>query len=67
MAKNIMIAKDPAYNEDGSIDLILIHPTEGEIPFTARHSDPEEHGRFLFEKAMAGAFGPIKEFKEAEQ
>jgi hypothetical protein len=32
---------------NGCINCTFIHPTHGEIPFTADPNDPEEHGRLL--------------------
>jgi hypothetical protein len=60
----IMDAKEPCFaNAEGSmIDLTLMHPVFGEIPFTASPHDVEEHGRYLFARAMAGEFGPVAEY-----
>ena len=44
------------------IDLLVEHPKFGSIPFSAGPSDQEEHGRLLFERAIAGEFGPIAEY-----
>ena len=35
----------------------------GPIPFTASPDDTEEHGRDLFERALAGEFGEIAEYE----
>lgn len=34
-------------NADGSIDIVINHPTLGPLPFTASAADVEEHGRAL--------------------
>jgi hypothetical protein len=31
----------------------------GSIPFTASETDPENHGRVIFSRAVAGDFGPV--------
>lgn len=51
--------KQPKYNSSGTIDLVVEHPTHGEIPFTASPTDSEAHGRELYARAMDGEFGPI--------
>lgn len=38
------------------------HPEYGWIPFSACEHDPEEHGRMIFEKCIAGEYGPIAEY-----
>jgi hypothetical protein len=35
---------------------------EGSLPFTASSNDCEAHGRALFERIVAGEFGPIAEY-----
>lgn len=49
----------PRYNENGTIDVMILHPDFGWIPFTASPEDSEEHGRLLFEelKDVAVPFG----------
>lgn len=32
------------------------------LPFCASPDDPEPHGRFIFEQACAGEYGPIAAF-----
>lgn len=54
-----MHAKDPVYNKDGTVNLIVEHPQYGEIPFTASPNDCEELGRELYKRAVAGEFGEI--------
>lgn len=55
-----------ANSEHTMIDIILDHPTYGEIPFTADPDDVEPHGRELFARAVAGEFGEIQEFVPQE-
>ncbi len=59
-----MDAKEPRYAnaENTLIDLTLMHPVFGEIPFTADPQDVEAHGRDLFARAVAGEFGPVAEY-----
>lgn len=33
-----------------------------ELPFTAAPTDPEAHGRDIFQRAVAGEFGPVAAF-----
>lgn len=42
-----------------TVDMEILHPTYGWIPFTASADDPESHGRELYSKAIAGDFGTI--------
>lgn len=42
-----------------AIDMVLQHPTFGEITFTATPDDPEEYGRKLYEAAKNGDFGLV--------
>lgn len=48
--------RNPRYaNAEGSaIDMEINHPDYGWIPFTASRDDQEEHGRELFDLAVAG-------------
>jgi hypothetical protein len=50
-------AHSPRYNADGSIDLVLIHPSLGDIPTTARDGDPGSQA--VYDKALAGDYGEI--------
>jgi hypothetical protein len=36
--------------------------SDEELPFTASAADCEPHGRVLFERIVAGEFGPIAEY-----
>lgn len=59
-----MDARNPVWvnAENTVINLEWLHPAHGWIPFSAIPDDVEEHGRALFQLAVAGAFGPIKPF-----
>lgn len=54
-----MNARNPAYNEFGTVDLEIEHPTLGWIPFTANPNDPEVIGSVLHDRAIAGEFGTV--------
>jgi len=65
----MMKARTPKYTKGGSIDLLLTLETLDEsgavissieIPFTASKDDVEPRGRDLYERAIAGEFGPIQ-------
>lgn len=53
-------ARNPARNADGTVNVEILHPAFGWLPFTASPNDTEPHGRELFERAEAGEFGPIE-------
>lgn len=55
-----MSYRNAKFNKFGTIDLEYEHPTYGWIPFTASPNDVEEHGRALFEEAIAGPVTPYK-------
>lgn len=57
---------DLKYNADGTIDLIMDHPVHGLIPFTASPDDVEEHGRLIYEKAVAGEYGEVQPYVAPE-
>lgn len=40
--------RNPRFNASGTIDLELMVPDVGWLPFTASPDDPEEYGRVLF-------------------
>jgi hypothetical protein len=48
--------------EHTSIDMIITISGQ-KMPFTARADDPEDYGRELFNKAVAGEFGEIGEYQ----
>jgi hypothetical protein len=56
-----MLINNPKFNKDGSIDCEIEHPELGWVPFTARSNDPEKHGKFIFEQALAKDPTPYKE------
>ena len=60
----ILSAKAPRFNEDGGIDLLVEFEelSGAEIIFSATQTDPEAHGRELYARAMAGAFGDIQPY-----
>lgn len=41
--------RNVTHNDDGTIDVELLHPDHGWIPFTASPDDPEQAGRQIFE------------------
>lgn len=65
MINNIK-AQNAKYNKDGSIDLIIAHPTLGAIPFTASKDDIEEYGRVIYNSAINGEYGDIAPYVEPE-
>jgi hypothetical protein len=52
--------RNPSLTADGRIDCEINHPVYGWIPFTASPSDPEPHGREIFEllKSTAAPYVP---------
>lgn len=50
------------HNRFGGIDVFIVHPTYGEIPFTASPEDVEELGRELYQRALDGEFGGIEPY-----
>lgn len=55
-----MNARNPQYNEFGTIDLEIEHPIYGWIAFTAAPDD--EAGKKIYDKAIAQEFGPIEPY-----
>lgn len=61
-------ARDPKWSnaEKTSIDLVVSFEENfeayGEMPFTASPDDSAEHGRSIYEQAVAGAFGEVEAF-----
>ena len=58
-------AHSPAYaSEDGSCISLMVKFAEfnEELPFGATNHDPHEHGRNIYERAIAGEFGDIAPF-----
>lgn len=60
---NIISAKYPQYTTDGMILLTVDFEEIGEIPFHASPDDPEERGRDLYARAVAGEFGPVAAYE----
>jgi hypothetical protein len=62
---NIEYANNPEWADEEHTMINLIvkweHLSEAH-PFTASLSDPEKHGKKLFQDAVAGNYGEIKEF-----
>jgi len=59
MRVEIKNARNPQFTSAGFVDLEIEHPDYGWLPFSAHPNDPEEHGRDLYARAIAGEFGPI--------
>lgn len=62
---NLEYAKDPFWSntEKTSIDLIIKWDKfPNELPFTASPDDCEAHGREIYEAAINGQFGQVKEY-----
>lgn len=59
-----MEVKNPRFtNADKSlIDVDILHPVFGWIPFTANPDDAEDYGRQIYAEAVAGDFGPITDY-----
>lgn len=67
--RKLKSAHSPVFADAGHqmIDLmVLFHELEhlGHLPFTAHHTDPHDHGKDLYTRAMRGEFGLIKPFTE---
>ncbi|HGB6108330.1 TPA: DUF4376 domain-containing protein [Salmonella enterica subsp. enterica serovar Thompson] len=59
----ILVAKDSAYNEDGTINCLAhFAGFDDFIPFTASPNDTEEHGRQIYSDLKAGKYGPVTPF-----
>ena len=61
---NFTNARNPEYNEDGTITLEVQFEEFGDewLPFTATPYDVEAHGVEIFNKAKNGDFGKVVEF-----
>lgn len=65
MKLKIELVKSPAYmSEEGKHIHMIVKFAEfpDEFPFVAWVDDPEEHGRFLYNEAINGVYGPILPF-----
>lgn len=49
------------FNRHGTIDLDVLHPAYGWIPFTASPNDPEAMGRAIYAEAIKGKVAPFIE------
>ncbi|RXT70636.1 phage tail protein [Pseudomonas syringae] len=63
----ILSARNPYWSSQArtTIELMVafegLVDTHGELPFTASPHDPEPHGVELYERALAGEFGPVQD------
>lgn len=49
--------------EHTALDCIVMFDHIGEpVPFTANPKDTEEHGREIFDRCVAGDFGPVADY-----
>lgn len=56
-------AKDPKFTSDDQVELTVKFEKFGfEVPFVASPTDIEPHGVELYNRAIAGDFGPIAPF-----
>lgn len=61
MARNVVNAFNPVWGPDrDTIHLwVQFEEIDDALPFTAQRTDPENHGRQLYQDAVAGRYGPI--------
>ncbi|KPY99143.1 Tail fiber assembly domain protein [Pseudomonas syringae pv. spinaceae] len=63
----VLSARNPHWSSQArtTIELMVafegLVETHGELPFTASPHDPEPHGVELYERAVAGEFGPVQD------
>lgn len=57
-----MQVKNVKYNQLGTIDCEIEHPSHGWIPFTASPDDVETLGKEIYNKAISGEYGEIAEY-----
>jgi len=63
----VISAREPRWADQAHSAVVLLvtfndaMEIPGEVPFAASPLDPEPHGVDLFERAVAGEFGPIEE------
>ncbi|WP_085589369.1 hypothetical protein [Pseudomonas sp. B14(2017)] len=63
----VLRASAPVRTKDGTgIDLKVYFENLGEVPFTAHPKDTMDHGRWLYEQANAGAFGPVADYERPD-
>lgn len=53
-----MDIRNPVFTADNRIDCEINHPTYGWIPFTADPNDVEQHGREIYDEALAMSPAP---------
>jgi hypothetical protein len=59
MAKGVLMEiRNIQFNAFGTIDCEIDHPEYGWIPFTASPDDVEEHGRLIYDAALAASPTP---------
>lgn len=52
---------NPQWIADGMIDVIMVHPVHGPIPYTAADNSGEEKMQAIWNGLMRGDYGPIAE------
>lgn len=57
-------ARNPQYNQAGTIDLEIYHPVYAWIPFTA--SPDDEAGAAIYAAAVAGEYGPVAGYTQPQ-
>ncbi|ATW58377.1 hypothetical protein CNR37_00170 [Pseudomonas phage ventosus] len=58
------VSSTAKFLKSGDIDLtVKFSHLETEVPFTATATDPMEHGRWLYEQALAGKYGVVAEYE----
>lgn len=69
MKLQVLSVKNPRWCDAAQtgVDLDVTLSGVGELPFTARPSDPEPGGRRLYEDAVAGAFGEVAPYEAPVQ
>jgi hypothetical protein len=61
-----VVCHSPKDNGDGSIDVILVHPKFGDIPYTARAGEVDAAFGDIYAKARAGEYGEIAPYVPPE-
>lgn len=65
MSHKIETAKNPKYNRDGSIDLLVkFEGADDEVWYTASSNDTEHHSQELYNNSINGDYGDIAEYVE---
>lgn len=59
----ILEAAEPAFTEDGCVNLMVVIEGIGRVPFTASPDDTEIHGKWLHGEAIRGSFGAIAPYE----